>query len=46
VALRRLQHVMRDVPFEGRVRYYRFAREDVMAHEEPAQAAQREAALV
>ena len=31
VALRRLQHVMRDVPFEGEVRYYRFAREDVTA---------------
>jgi hypothetical protein len=31
MALRRLQHVMRDVPFEGAVRYYRFAREDVLA---------------
>jgi glycosyltransferase involved in cell wall biosynthesis len=37
MALRRLQHVMRDVPFEGAVRYYRFAREDVMAQHHPSQ---------
>jgi glycosyltransferase involved in cell wall biosynthesis len=46
VALRRLQHVMRHVPFEGEVRYYRFAREDVMALEKSPQVAPREAALV
>ncbi len=46
VALRRLQHVMRDVPFEGEVRYYRFAREDVTAHEKPTQVARREVELV
>ena len=46
VALRRLQHVMRGVPFEGKVHYYRFAREDVLAHELPADAPRREAALV
>ena len=47
IALRRLQHVMRDVPFEGAVRYYRFAREDVLAQHQPKQfAAQREADLV
>jgi hypothetical protein len=43
IALRRLQHVMRDVPFEGAVRYYRFAREDVLAQH---QFAQRESDLV
>jgi glycosyltransferase involved in cell wall biosynthesis len=46
IALRRLQHVMRDVPFEGAVRYYRFAREDVLAQHQPKQSAQREADLV
>src|ERR1700716_4283658 len=46
MALRRLQHVMRDVPFEGAVRYYRFAREDVLAPHLPKQFAQREADLV
>jgi glycosyltransferase involved in cell wall biosynthesis len=46
VALRRLQHVMRGVPFEGEVRYYRFAREDVVAYDQPTQVAQREAELV
>ena len=45
IALRRLQHVMRDVPFEGAVRYYRFAREDVLAQHQPKQFAQREANL-
>jgi hypothetical protein len=43
MALRRLQHVMRDVPFEGAVRYYRFAREDVLAQH---QLTQRESDLV
>ena len=43
LALRRLQQVMRDVPFEGEVRYYRFAREDVLAQYQPKPAAQREA---
>ena len=46
IALRRLQRVMRDVPFEGPVRYYRFAREDVLAQHQPKQFAQREADLV
>jgi glycosyltransferase involved in cell wall biosynthesis len=46
IALRRLQHVMRDVPFEGAVRYYRFAREDVLAQHQPKQSAQREADFV
>jgi glycosyltransferase involved in cell wall biosynthesis len=46
IALRRLQHVMRDVPFEGAVRYYRFAREDVLAQHQPKQFAEREADLV
>lgn len=31
LALRRLVGVMRDVPFEGNIHYYRFAREDVVA---------------
>jgi len=31
LALRRLVKVMRDVPYEGPVRYYRLAREDVVA---------------
>jgi glycosyltransferase involved in cell wall biosynthesis len=46
IALRRLQHVMRDVPFEGAVRYYRFAREDVLAQHQPTQFAQRRTNLV
>jgi glycosyltransferase involved in cell wall biosynthesis len=46
VALRRLQHAMRDVPFEGQVRYYRFPREDVLAQYLPLPSAQREAAPV
>lgn len=46
VALRRLQHVMRNVPFEGEMRYYRFAREEVTACERPAQDTQRVAAIV
>src|ERR1700680_4307679 len=45
IALRRLQHVMRDVPFEGAVRYYRFAREDVLAQQQPKQFAEREDVL-
>jgi len=43
LALRRLEHVMRDVPFEGEVRYYRFARADVLAHYHPQPSARREA---
>jgi hypothetical protein len=35
VALRRLAHVMQDVPFEGRVSYYRLAREDVLRQQQP-----------
>ena len=45
-ALRRLQQVMRGVPFEGEVRYYRFAREDVLAQVDPKQIPQQEAELV
>ena len=40
VALRRLAHVMRDVPFEGRVSYYRLAREDVLRQHQPRQSLQ------
>ncbi len=40
VALRRLAHVMRDVPFEGRVSYYRLAREDVLRQQQPMQSLQ------
>jgi hypothetical protein len=46
LALRRLAHVMRDVPFEGQVAYYRFAREDVLRQRQPSQTLQREAASV
>jgi len=46
VALRRLQHVMREVPFESEVRYYRFAREDVVGPRASAAAVPREAAVV
>jgi glycosyltransferase involved in cell wall biosynthesis len=35
-ALRRLQRVMQDVPYEGHVLYYRFSREDVLATSPPA----------
>jgi hypothetical protein len=31
IALRRLRQIMRDVPFEGEVHYYRLARKDVLA---------------
>jgi glycosyltransferase involved in cell wall biosynthesis len=37
-ALRRLQRVMHDVPFEGCIRYYGFSREDVLADIQPAAA--------
>jgi hypothetical protein len=40
LALRRLAHVMRDVPFEGPVSYYRLAREDVLRHHQPGQTLQ------
>jgi len=46
VALRRLQKAMRDVPFEGEVRYYRFARSDVLLERGREQITQREAAIV
>lgn len=36
-ALRRLYHVMRDVPWEGHIRYYRFSRGDVLAAVQPAE---------
>jgi len=42
LALRRLQRVMRDVPFEGSVHYYRFARDDVTALSQPARPPIRE----
>lgn len=45
VALRRLQRVMRDVPFEGEVRYYRFARSDVLLREKREEIKQREVAV-
>ncbi len=42
LALRRLVKVMKDVPYEGPVRYYRIAREDVLAagSDSPADAAE------
>lgn len=46
LALRRLVRVMRDVPFEGHIRYYRYAREDLLADSEPAQAGAKEYSLV
>lgn len=46
LALRRLERVMRDVPFESALRYYRFAREDVLAQHQPKQSARREAEAV
>jgi glycosyltransferase involved in cell wall biosynthesis len=46
MALRRLRHVMRDVPFEGAVRYYRLAREDVLAQHQSKQLVQRESDTV
>ena len=45
-ALRRLIHVMKDVPIEGQARYYRFAREDVVAENESAVANTKEYDLV
>jgi len=46
-ALRRLQRVMADVPFEGSLRYYRFAREDLLAESETeVPAAEREYGIV
>jgi glycosyltransferase involved in cell wall biosynthesis len=45
-ALRRLQKMMRDVPFEGATRYHRFAREDLLAETGPVQASAREYDLV
>ena len=46
VALRRLHRVMSNVPFEGEVRYYRFAREDVLAEDKSTQSRQRETTRV
>lgn len=45
LALRRLAHVMRDVPFEGHVSYYRLAREDVLGQPQPRQSLQRAVSL-
>jgi glycosyltransferase involved in cell wall biosynthesis len=45
VALRRLTHVMRDVPFEGQVSYYRLAREDVLRQHQPRQPLQHAVSL-
>jgi glycosyltransferase involved in cell wall biosynthesis len=46
LALGRLLRVMRDVPFEGPIRYYRFAREDLLAEADPAAAGAPEYDLV
>jgi glycosyltransferase involved in cell wall biosynthesis len=46
VALRRLWYVMREVPFEGQIRYYRVAREDVLAQVRLKQSGQHRAELV
>jgi glycosyltransferase involved in cell wall biosynthesis len=46
IALRRLQHVMRNVPFEGCTHYYRFARDDVLAQGQVKAGARREAECV
>jgi glycosyltransferase involved in cell wall biosynthesis len=46
LALRRLVSVMRSVPFEGHIRYYRFAREDLLAETECVPAASKEYDLV
>lgn len=46
LALRRLVRVMRDVPFEGPIRYYRFAREDVLADQQLEAGAPTELDLV
>jgi glycosyltransferase involved in cell wall biosynthesis len=45
LALRRLARVMRDVPFEGHVSYYRLAREDVLRQHEPRQSVQHAVSL-
>jgi glycosyltransferase involved in cell wall biosynthesis len=46
IALRRLHHVMSNIPFEGEVRYYRFSREDVLAQDKSSQTTRREAGRV
>jgi len=46
IALRRLQHVMSSVPFEGYTHYYRFARDDVLAQAHVKASARREAERV
>jgi glycosyltransferase involved in cell wall biosynthesis len=45
-ALRRLRQVMREVPFEGQIRHYRVAREDVLAQARLKQSDQQRAELV
>jgi len=45
-ALRRLWYVMREVPFEGQIRYYRVAREDVLAQLRLKPSGQRRSELV
>jgi glycosyltransferase involved in cell wall biosynthesis len=35
LALRRLQRVLKDVPYEGYIQYYRFSRNDVLAASQP-----------
>jgi glycosyltransferase involved in cell wall biosynthesis len=46
LALRRLVRVMREVPFEGPIRYYRFARDDLLREDGAARAAAEEYDLV
>jgi glycosyltransferase involved in cell wall biosynthesis len=46
LAFRRLVRVMRDVPFEGPVRYYRFTRQELLAKGEYALAQAKELDLV
>lgn len=46
LALRRLVRVMRDVPFEGPIRYYRFARDDLVADQQLEPRAIKELDLV
>jgi glycosyltransferase involved in cell wall biosynthesis len=45
-ALRRLVRVMKNVPFDGPTRYYRFAREDVLAESSEPMIAARERGVV
>jgi hypothetical protein len=46
VALRRLIEVMKDVPYEGLIRYHRIAREDILAEADTEAPAVAEYGLV